>query len=325
MDKIQINTKDLTKEFTFDGLSLSKTQVKNLGKFYGIPEALHNVDKKFGTSTFNEVLCAATPTIEVLVENNQVQVLDPKSRFMDDTEFLSLIDSSGFQPEIKSEGFQKTATVKLDAKDSDSFLKDAFSRRWHITRRAEGGVSFSTEIVRLACTNGLTIPDKQFSGFIRNAKVDTAYISGFNDSAEAFDVDAYLKGMFTVNGEPVSCSVSDMLEMHKCLSDLTQDDVADMLFPIPTIEAFYANQNIDISKLSRKFLEKLPSGLTYYECLNILTNGAKSMVEPTIDNQIKVARFCTPKRMSALKDVDLVFQGAPRFNKEQIHSWMGDH
>lgn len=324
MDKVIVNTADLTKDFSFDGLTLSPAQVKNLGKFYGIPEALHSVDKKFGTSTFHEVLQAATPTLEFLVENDKVQVLDPKSKFLDDTEFLSLIESSGFTPDIETKGFQKTATVKLASKDSDSFLKDAFSRQWTITRRAEGGLSFSTEIIRLACTNGLTIPDKQFSGFIRNANVDNTYISGFHNSAESFDVDSYLKGLFTVAGEPVQCSVSDMMEMHKCLADLTQDDIADMLFPITSVTDFYANQNIDVKTLSRKYLEKLPSGLSYYEALNILTNGAKSMIEPNIDNQIRIAKFCTPKRMSAMQNVELVFQGAPRFNRDQIHSWMGD-
>lgn len=328
MQTITLDTRSLSKDFTFDGISL-ESQFKNIEKFYGIPATLRSVDKKFKTDTFRSVLEVAAPTLQVMVsDSNDVQVLDPKSVFLQDNEFDQLIDlaehTSGIQARRSTNKFQKSATIQLKDKDTDSFLGDVFLRSWTITRRAEGGLSFSTDLLRLACTNGMVVPDKQFSGFIRNAKVDQAYLTGFHDMADGFSVDDYLRSLFTHNGEPVPCSLADLHEMHDCLQDLTKDDLADMLFPIASVEDFYASQNIDTTKLARKYLDKLPTGLTYYQALNILTNGAKSMVAKTIDNQIRVARFCQPKRLQNMKDVDLHWQGMPTFSSAQVSSWMGD-
>lgn len=327
MDKIVIKTKDLDANFQVDGLSV-EGQVKNIENFYGIPATLHSVDKKFNTRTFRDVLEAAAPTLELLVENDKVQVLDPRSSFMKDEEFDQLItiaeQVSGISADRSNGTFQRQAVIKLKDSDSDSFLGDVFARSWTVVRRAEGGLSFSTDITRLACTNGMVIPDKQFSGFIRSAKVEQAYLTGFHDTAVGFSVEQYMKSLFMHNGNPIQCSLADLQEMHQCLSNLTQDDLADMLFPVAQVQEFYAAQNIDITKLARKYLDKLPTGLSYYQALNILTNGAKAMVEKTIDNQIKVARFCQPKRMQDMKDVDLHWEGLPVFSEVQIHTMMGD-
>lgn len=327
MERITIKTKDLDANFAFDGLSL-EGQFGNIQQFYGIPATLHTVDKKFGTHTFRDVLESAATTLDVLVEDNNVQVLDPKSKFMVDDEFDQLIETSeeiaGIKAETHKSRFQKQAVFKLKDNEGDTFLDDVFSRTWTVTRRAEGGISFSTDIIRLACTNGMVIPDKQFSGFIRSASVDTAFLSNFHDNAVGFSVDQYLKSLFIHNGKPVPCSLADLIEMQACLQKLTDDDLANVLFPVAQVQDFYAAQNIDTTKLARKYLDKLPTGLSYYQALNILTNGAKSMVDKTIDNQVKVAKFCQPKRMQNMKDVDLHWEGIPMFTDAQVHLMMGD-
>lgn len=327
MDRITIKTKDLDANFQLDGLSL-EGQFGNIEKFYGIPATLHNVDKKFKTRTFRDVLEAAAPTLDILVKDSAIQVLDPKSVYMEDDEFNSLIsmaeEVSGEQASVTEGNFQKQATIKMADRDTDNFMGDVFSRTWTVTRRAEGGLSFSTDIIRLACTNGMVIPDKQFSGFIRSAKADHAFLTGFHENAASFSIDDYMKSLFLHNGTPVPCSLADMIEMHQCLAQLTQDDLADILYPLERVREFYAEQDIDTTKLARKYLDKLPTGLSYYQALNILTNGAKAMADKTIDNQIKVARFCRPTKMKSMKDVDLHWEGMPRFSNAQIHSMMGD-
>jgi hypothetical protein len=329
MDRLTLKTKDLNDKFEIDGISLVK-QFDNIQKFYGIPATLHNVDKNFHTHTFRDVLEAAAPTIDVLVKDNVVQVLDPKSRFMEDEEFNSLItmaeEVTGKTPKAvkQTSKFQKQAVITLDATDKDSFLGDVFARSWTVTRRAEGGISFSTDITRLACTNGLVIPDKQFSGFMRKPKIETAVLSSFHDNAVAFSVEDYLKSLFMHDGNPVPCSLADMLEMQKCLAEIADEDLSEMLFPVAQIKEFYGAQGIEVDKLARKYLDKLPTGLSYYQVLNILTNGAKSMAEKTIDNQVRVARFCQPKRMKNMKDVDLHWEGMPTFSMAEIHLMMGD-
>lgn len=327
MEQVVIKTKDLDKDYQIDGLSLSN-QVDNIMGFYGIPMALKNVDKKFKTDVLRQVIEAAAPTVNVLVDGGNVQVLDPKSVFLEDDKFDELVgiaqEVSGTDAIVTTNGFQKQAKIVLPAIDTDLFVGDAFSRNWEITRRAEGGISFTTGIVRLACTNGMVVPEKQFSSFIRNAVADRVFILGFHDIASGFSVNEYLKNTFTHNGVEVPCSLADMYEMQDCLKSLTNDDLPEILFPTKEIEDFYSNQGIEVNSLSRRYLDKLPTGFTYYQALNILTHGAKSMVEPTIDNKIKVAKFCRPSKMKSLRDVDLHWEGTPQFSESRIRSSMGD-
>lgn len=327
MEQVTIKTKDLNARFEVDGISL-ESQFGNIEQFYGIPHTLHTVDKKFKTDTFREVLQAAAQELTLLVEDDKIQVLDPRSRFLNDNEFDQLIslteNITGKQVKQNKNKFQRQAVVALEQTDTDSFLGDIFEKTWTITRRAEGGLSFSTDIIRQICTNGAKIQDKQFYGFIRNSTVDNAFLTSFHDTANGFSVEAYLSQLFTHNGTPVQCSLADLKEMHQCLLDLTEDNLADVLFPIEAITAFYAMQNIDVNSLPRKYLDKLPTGLTYYQAFQILTNGTKSMVEKTIDNEIKVSNFAKPKRIQNMKDVDLHWEGIPQFTSLQLQTWMGD-
>lgn len=327
MERLTLKTKELSTDYQIGDISLS-SQVDNIMNFYGIPQALRSVDKKFNTNTLREVIEVAAPTIDVLVDENSVQVLDPKSVFMGDNEFYQLLEVvqnvTGVGAKVTDNKFQKQAEIQLKERDSDSFLGDVFSRNWSVIRRAEGGLSFSTGILRLACTNGMVIPDKQFSGFIRNATADQAFLTGFHDTALGFSVDAYMRATFMHNGEYIPCSLADMYEMHDCLAQITQDDLADMLYPLQTVEEFYTSQGIDVAHLSRRYLDKLPTGFTYYQALNILTNGAKAMADKTIDNQVKVAKFCQSKRIQSMKDVDLHWEGMLSFSNAQIHALMGD-
>lgn len=327
MERITIKTKELDSNYCVGDLNIS-SQINNVMKFYGIPQSLKGVDKKFNTNVLHQVIEAAAPTLDVIVDSDRIQVLDPRSSFMEDEEFSQLVDMSqevsGAEAVIVNEGFQKKATIQLADKDTDSYLGDVFKRSWSVVRRAEGGLSFSTDILRLACTNGMVIPDKQYSGFIRSSKADHLFVTSFHDAASEFSVDKYLQSLFTHNGEQIPCSVADMWEMHSCLASLTDDDTADVLFPIQTVSEFYAEQAIELSNLSRKYLDKLPSGFTYYQALQILTNGAKLMAEKTIDNEIKVASFCKARRVHQMKDVDLHFEGSPSFSLAKIHSLMGD-
>lgn len=325
---ITIKTSDLGTDYTFGSLNLS-TQVKNMGRFYGIPEALHNVDRKFGTNTFREVLQAATKELNVLHDDNTggIQLLDPRSVYLDDDKFDQLISSIQGDPQVSSTKFQKQAIYKIKPSDTDNFVGDVFGKQLVVTRKAEGGISVNTELMRQVCSNGLVLPDKQFSQTMRKpSKLTAELFSAYFDAAEAFNVDEYLSALFNNDGNPVQASLADVYKMKDCLIDVTEDtDFADMLFQTARMEEFYKSQGINVAELSRQYLDKLPSGLTYYQALNILTSGAKVEASPSIDNKIKVASFCTPQKMKSLKNVaDLQFSGMPTFSNAEIHLWMGD-
>lgn len=328
MERITIKTKDLRPDFQVDGVSM-EPHFKDIERFYRIPAALHNVDKNFGTHTYLDVVKAATPELKLLVEGDKMQLLDPKYTFIEDAVMDAAVDTIeknlGVQAEVHNGTFQRDVVVKLKMEDDDHYLNDAFSRHWTLTRRPEGGVSLSSSIVRLSCTNGMVMPDKQFTIKSRTALPTIEATRELHATVSLLKVAEYLEALFTQDGEQVPCSFADMLDMQKCLIDLTDDpEFVEGLFPVEGVKLFYTAQGIDTTKLARKWLDKLPTGLTYYQSLQILTNGAKRMTAPTIENQVKVARFCAPKRMKNLKDTNLQWSGAPKWDTTDISHWMGD-
>lgn len=311
---------------TPEGVRFTDGPLKKVCEYYGIPSTLLNVDKKFGTDTLGQVAVVHAPTIKyVLTEEGDVQVLDPRSVLMEEKEFTEALsiasELSGIEPKLATPNYAK---FELPALDSDDFMGDIFKRSFSIERLPQGGVSLATNLLRLICTNGMTIPDSQYKSLIRSAKLDKTVVGAFWDAVNNFDVDGYFKALFFRDGVPVIASVADYFGMHDTLSRLTEDpDFADLLFPKDPIKDFYSDQNIDLSKMARTSLNRLPSGIAYYQCFNILTNGAKQ-AERNLENELKVADWCRPSRLNQIKASDLVFKGMPHFGMETIKSRMGD-
>lgn len=329
MQTLTIKTSSLTPDFKFDGISL-EPQFPNIEKFYGIPAALHNVDKKFNTSTFRTVLEAAAPTLDVLVSDSSVQVLDPRSTFLNDDEFNQVIELaesiSGTTATRSTNKFQKSATIKLQEKDSDSFLGDVFSRSWTITRRAEGGLSFSTDLLRQICSNGAIVKEKEFYTLLRRPDhANRSMLSVFATTADNLNVSDYLTSIFNREGSPVQASMADIYSMQDTLTKITGNkDLASVLYPTSVMEMFYESQGIDCKSLARKYLDYLPSGFTYWQAFCALTNGAKCS-DGSIDSKIEVASYCSPQRIKNLKATrELHFEGMPVFSNAEIRLRMGD-
>lgn len=330
MEKIT-KTQDWKKQGDFnyetaEGVRFDEPALKKVCEYYGIPGTLLNVDKKFGTDTFGQVAKVHAPTIKyVITDEGNVQVLDPRSVLMSDEDYNSALEIaaelSGITPKQITPNLAK---FELPALDSDDFMGDVFKRSFSIERLPQGGVSLATNLLRLVCTNGMTIPDSQYKSLIRSAKLDKTLVGAFWDAVGNFDVDGYFKALFFRDGSPVMASVSDYFGMHDTLARLTDDpDFADLLFPKDPIKEFYQAQNIELGKMARTNLNRLPSGIDYYQCFNILTNGAKQ-AERTLENELKVADWCRPSRLNQIKASDLAFTGMPHFDIETIKSRMGD-
>jgi hypothetical protein len=276
-----------------------------------------------------DVIRVAAPEVNILTSDDRenVQILDPKSKYVSDEEFAQSIeiiaDELGTEPEIRKVGFNTNVSFKLPMVDTDNFLGDLFSKGVTLTRLAQGGLNLQTDLLRLVCSNGMTLADPQFRCLLRNGIMSKPISTAFIDSASNFNVDTYFKSIFSKNGTYIDASVADYLGMKDTLSKISSEEVGDILYPIEAIENFYAAQDIEIGKLSRKNLEKLPSGLKYYECFNILTNGAKQ-AERTLDNEMAVADWFKPSRMSQLKQSNLRFEGIPEFSRDVIKMRMGD-
>lgn len=309
---------------TPEGFLLEKKQLSDVCKFYGIPGTLLNVDKKFGTDTFAEVTKVHAPIVKVMVADENVQVLDPKSALVPDEKFEEIISIasavSGLEPKVR----KNKAVFELPALDNDAFLGDLYSRSLSIERLPQGGVNMATALLRLICTNGMVVPDSQYKSLIRSGNVDKMILSAFWDAVDNFNVDQYFRQLFIHGGQPISASVADYFGMHDTLARITEDvDIANLLFPKDPIIEFYGNQKISLDRMSRSTLNRLPSGIEYYQCFCILTHGAKQ-AEKTLENEIQVSNWCRPSLLAQIKASDLSFKGIPHFEQSNIRSRMGD-
>lgn len=328
---IQTKVKDwkqtgATEYETPEGYVLKKKDLQEVCDYYSIPGTLLAVDTKYNTNTFQQIASKASVTVGLVTNDEQFQVLDPKSVFLQDDRFELLVEATkrhtGVEPVIKTNGFSTQATFTAPSTDKDSFIGDAFNKSFRLERLAQGGLDLTTQLLRLACTNGMMVPEKQYHTLSRKSEMPEEVMTAFYDSVLNLDIDGYFKTLFTKNGEPLQASVADYLGMSTTLSKIGVENV-EVFFPTEEIELFYKAQGVDITTINRNILNRLPSGLQYYQCFNILTHAAK-LVKKTRENEVAVASWCRPSRMQQLMQSDITIKGAPKFDFNTIKSRMGD-
>lgn len=338
MEQRRIKTKGIQKDVctgiykTAEGLELSDQQVREICKYFSVPETLVNVDNKFGTTTALDVLNKTkfTEGMEVIMEGDKIiSVLDPKSKFVTDLNFDTLIskvcDMGLDISNTKVNGAQKRVTFDLKETATDSFMDDVFKRQIHIDRLSEGGIRINSAFLRLACTNGMLVPDSTMMKLIRSGKVNDDQLSHWLGDMGALDVETWFKKKLFIDGAPVDASVADYMGMRGTLRDLTDDEVADFYFPVYNIADFYGRQDIDITKTPRDILKNLRSGLSYYDCYNILTHGVKQAEELTLQNEIDIARWVKPTTLRYNHTMlGRNIQGMPHFDHHMIQILKGD-
>ena len=262
-----------------DGTLVGVRQLTDYCKYYDVPATLLRVDNKFSTNTFQQIASKTTSEVEFLRNGEKVQFLDPKSKYLSDERFELLVEQTkrhtGIEPTIKKSGLDVVAEFTSPLVHEDEFLGDAFSKSFRLERLPQGGLDLATTILRLVCTNGMTLPDKQYHTLSRKAEMPAELMTSFYDSVSNLNVGNYFKSLFTNNGEQIQASVSDYMGMATTLSQINIDGDPEIFFPLTGIQDFYKAQGIDITSISKPLLSRLPSGLLYYQCFNILTHAAK--------------------------------------------------
>lgn len=308
-------------------------QQEQICKFYSIPGTLLNVDKKFGTSTFLDVLqhVDKAQNMQALVNDDGkiLSIIDPKSTYITDTEFDDMIErlnkvGLNTTEEQQLEGATRKVHLDINIIDSDSFLEDVFKRRIMVERLASGGCYMSLDLLRLACTNGMLMSDKQFQSISRNKPFDDSTLTTYMSDMHAFSLKGYLENLWYKNGKMIQASVADFYGMRKTLADVVDSEVAELYFPTAPIEEHYAAQDIDVKEINNNLRSRMPAGVTYYDCFNILTNGVKQAKEYTLEDQIRVATWCKPSRIQQLKQSDISFSGVPHYDANLIKALKGD-
>lgn len=321
---------------TPEGFVLEDKKVKaKVCKFNSVPETLINVDDRFGTTTAMDVLKkAAKKPSQFLVddEGKVLSVLDPRNKFMSDSDYenvVTVFDSMGLTDHMEDpkvwDGVTRRTIFKMSAVEKhDKFVDDLFHRELIFERKNDGGVYLGIGLLRLACTNGMLVPEGQFRKIIRSAKVDEEMCKFFKAEAESFLIDKYMHDLFFDGDRPYMASVENYLAMRDTLKKATDEDIASLYYPLDPIVEHYSSQGIDVTSTPRRILSHLPSGLEYYKCFNILTNGVKKAEELDLAREIEVGRYASASQMRFVRAEDIHFEGMPHFSDTTVHHLMGD-
>lgn len=332
LDKVMQKTGTLGWEITDKGfltetgVTLEERHMKDVCDYYGIPATLIAVDRKYGTHTLLDVMQSKKLEVGYNEANGSIEIQDPRSVFVEDKVFEGILgqfaDLVKSDPKVTATGLTISAVWELPESTEEVF-GDVFSRQLKVERLRQGGIACATALTRLACTNGMVVAEKGHNRVFRKGVMPKGVASEAVATTLALSLNDLFQSLFYVKGQPVEASVYDIREMKRCLSNITDTEVASSYFPMEEIGNVYQTQGIDIDKTPADLLKRLDSGFTYYEAFNILTNGAK-MAEQSLQNHITVAKFYRPSKMKLMKELQQTVERVPVFTENIKKRLMGD-
>ena len=330
---------------TGEGYRMEDNVLKRICQYNRVPTALIDVDHKHGTNLTQEVLGLVmgnkVPTVTIDDQNGQVySTIDPRREWVPDEIFIDMdldrmLLDTGIEAdcEDKTHGATRKKTYTFISREDDpqyQFMGDTFKKQLIIERLDEGGLLITFGTLRLICTNGAVTNERAFRKTFKTVELGATDVQNWvqllGHKVLELPLSGYLHELWTDNhGELLKASVQDYMGMKNTLKKITDGDVADLLFPMTPIEQHYEAQGIDVHKLDWAQRSSIPSGVTYYDSFNFLTNGIKAQGDNLeLGEKIEVAGWTKPSRLAKLKNDMLSYKGAPYFSPEQIHRLAGD-
>lgn len=330
---------------TGEGYRLDEPVLRRICQYNRVPADLIKVDQKHGTNLTQQVLELVmgnkVPTVTVDDVKGQIlSTIDPRRSWVPDEIFIDMdldrmILNAGIDAgsQENNSGAMRKKTYTFISNDDDpeyQFMGDVFKKQLIIERQAEGGLLVTFGLLRQICTNGSMTNERAFRKQFKSVEIGGAdvqnWIQLLGQKVLELPLSGYLHEMWTDNhGEMLKASVQDYLGMKNTLKKVTDENVADLLFPVSPIEEHYGNQGIDIYKLTRSQRDTIPSGVTYYDSFNFLTNGIKAKGDDIeLGEKIEVASWTKPSRLDKLRNSSVAYKGMPHFSPEQIHRLAGD-
>lgn len=318
-----------------DGYILNTVGQTDMCKFYGLPGVLPKVDAAHNTRVVVDVMQATTnEPVKFLVDDEKNEIIspiDPRSNFITDEQFDTM------KNEFLSRGFDiKEAPTYHKVKWGDAWFEapfegdssvmgDAIRKTIQIQRMPQGGCHLSMGIIRQICTNGAVVKEKEYSHLSRTMPFTQDHIENYIKVIGGMDLQQYLMSKWFVDGKPIEASVGDYYGMRSTLLKATDKETADISFPTEPIVDFYKSQNIEIGEINNNLRNRIPSGLSYYDCFNILTHGMKQVPTRTLEHEIEIAGWGFGRRLRQLAQTqELAFTGKPRFDQDQLRLLRGD-
>lgn len=297
-----------------DGVLIEPDTINAICAKTKIPKALINVDEREGTDFFNTLLNTRTGYSTVVEDNKVVGFVKDDSTFLskEDVKFSADLIAHKFGSEV----LQRRNFLYVPISDSTNILGDLYRKEIILSRNVTGGLNVGLNILRLLCTNGSEVVErsvrKHLATGINQAQLDPLY-----DTFSSYSIkNLIMSAMLDSSGKMIEASVADVLKFSDMLTPYS--DVTGVHAIADDVVSQYLANGVDTKKYSRRELENLPSGISYYKAYNILTADARSC-DLSEQDRVTIGSYLHPKNQLVASSFK-----APVFDDERISVLMGD-
>lgn len=270
-------------EVYLDEHLLTDDAIDSLCRYNRLPKVLFSLQERISTDFLNPIL-RNLPEVKAVISENDNTVLDivhPNKEFISDERLYEL----------------DTILKDINSTSNDFvFNSDIFSYKSAIKRPLSGGLILEQQLLRLVCSNGLVVPASDFRVKFSTDPSDSDFKSSYNRLKGSTSFQSYFHNVF---GDDLNPRIATLFDLNKFISSSPLVENINDYYPFESISQHYQLQGLSIDKLPQVSLRNLSSGLTYYQCFNILTNLYSNIVPATtpeqqLKNDITISNFLSP-------------------------------
>ncbi len=300
-DKFMVVRKDGSIAVHLDEHPVSDSALSDLSSHYRVPSALYSFQERSKVQ-FLEPILKTLPGITAVLdddENQVIAIVHPKKEFVSDEEFLHAA-------EILS---------RIDTEEFKILDIDHWRYKGNVERPLQGGLLVNVALLRLACMNGATVSHSSYKKTF-SAMPSDAVLKLLRPASPS----EFLNKVF---GNDRLASVADL----EAMANASGVSEPSRFFPIDKVYNHYLQaSNLDLKKTSKELKKFLSSGLSYFNCFNILSYVTTHYAKPSFELNRSVGSFLS---VSSLKENEIrkLSQSqitAPVFDSKAIQHLRGD-
>ena len=320
--KVAYNSDQNTASILFGDEVLTGFYLRQLMLALGLPYSVMNLPTYTGTDVVSLMLQQVQDRAFMTVRGDDGGLrsfIGLGKGWVTDEQFLHLCDmfenKTGAQKDMALSVLSGAVELKACYKIEDGIQsigdKSMFSSYFTITRLADGGVSGDASLLRLACTNGMTVPTR-FSDHVRISSYadHQKFINKVSLSSKAALINAVDEQMFDAGGRPLMASVREFKTVSKLIDRYT--DVPNQFLNREYLDKFYMEKGFP------SHIQNFPSGMSFFDVYTTATNAFSNVIKdvPLMEANIELGNILFSKRdaSSGIQEVSDV----PAFSNTSI-------
>ena len=298
----------------FENEILTGHLLRNFMLAIGLPYSILNLPSYTQTDAVTPLIRAINDRAFLSVRDNEgnlASFVGCSKGWVTDEQFLDLCvqfeQRLGIKKDLNmsvlSGAVELKAAYLIDSSLSSIGDRSLYSSYFIITRLAEGGVSGDASLLRLACSNGMTVPTR-FADHVKINSIADAekFLSKATISSKSTLITAVDNQLFDPSGAPFMASVREFRQVSKLLDRYS--DTPNQYLDRTVIDSFYAEKGYS------SHIQNFPSGMTYFDVYNVATNVLSNKIEgtPLMDANIDLGNLLFSKRdaSAGIQDVSFI-------------------